>query len=243
MKVLYDGSFEGFLTLVYEVYYTKLMPTSIIKTEPQELLFEPLHVVFTDKQKAKKVLLGVQKKFSHENCKRIFHIFLCDTVSFEMDLLKFIVLGFKEHKALDNITIPSIFKLIMMEKELLHLAHKMYGFTRFQELEDDSLYARIETKFNILPFLGEHFSKRLGNHLFIIHDIKRSLAFIKDTTTMSIKDIASFETPNYSENEAYVLSLWKTFFKHVAIENRENKKLQKSHVPLLYRTYMSEFLG
>jgi probable DNA metabolism protein len=182
MKVFYDGSFEGFLTLVYDVYYEALAPSSIIKTEPKELLFEPLHFIFTDDTKAHKVLLALQNKFSKEHFQRIFHIFLCDNISFEMELLAFIVLGFKEQKALENITIPAVFKLQSMERELLRLTHKMYGFTRFEELEDGTLYAKIETKFNVLPFLGEHFSKRLGNHAFIIHDIKRSLAFIKDET-------------------------------------------------------------
>ncbi len=243
MNVLYDGSFEGFLTLVYDVYYEALNPTSIMKNEPKELLFEPLHVVFTDETKAHKVLLALQKKFSKEHYQRIFHTFLCDSISFEMELLAFIVLGFKEQKTLENITIPAVFKLQSMENELLRLTHKMYGFTRFEELEDGMLYAKIETKFNVLPFLGEHFCKRLGNHAFIIHDVKRSLAFIKDETTKHIKEVASFETPLLSQNETHVRELWKTFFTHVAIENRRNEKLQKSLVPLLYRTYMSEFLA
>jgi len=243
MNVLYDGSFEGFLSLVYDVYYDSLSPTSIIKAEPKELLFEPLHLIFTDEAKAHKVLLALQKKFSKEHYQRIFHAFLCDSISFEMELLAFIVLGFKEQKALENITLPAVFKLQSMQNELLRLTHKMYGFTRFEELEDGILYAKIETKFNVLPFLGEHFCKRLGNHTFIIHDMKRSLAFIKDETTRNIKEVASFETPLLSQNETHIRELWKTFFTHVAIENRRNEKLQKSLVPLLYRTYMSEFLA
>lgn len=243
MKVLYDGSFEGFLTLVYDVYYEALKPTSIVKEEPKVLLFEPLHTIFTDEHKAKKVLFALQKKFTKEHYQRIFHIFLCDSISFEMDLLAFVVLGFKDQKALSNITLPAVFKLQSLECELFRLTHKMYGFTRFEELEDGTLYAKIETKFNVLPFLGEHFYKRLGNHAFIIHDVKRSLAFIKDETTRHIKEVASFETPLLSQNEADVRELWKTFFTHVAIENRRNEKLQKSLVPLVYRTYMSEFLA
>lgn len=241
MKVLYDGTFEGFLTLIYEVYYAKLSPTSILKKEPKTLIFEPIHTIFTDSQKAHKVLFALQKKFTSKNFKRIFHTFLCDSFVFEMELLEYVIVGFKEQKELENITRSAIFKIHALEKELFRLTHKMYGFTRFEELEDKTLYAKIETKYNVLPFLGEHFKKRLGMHTFIIHDVKRSLALIKDEKTMHIKEIASYEVPNMSENEAHILSLWKTFFSHVAIENRRNEKLQKSLVPLLYRTYMSEF--
>jgi len=241
MIVLYDGSFEGFLTLVYDVYHEKLRPHCIIKEEPKTLLFEPLHTVFTDPTKAHKVLCALQNKFTKEHYKRIFHVFLCDSLSFEMDLLAFITLGFKDQTSLKNITIPSLFFIQRTEHELLRLAHKMYGFTRFEELEDGVLYAKIETKYNVLPFLGEHFKKRLGKHPFIIHDLARQLVFIKDDTHAKIEQLVSFETPITSEAEATFQTLWKTFFNSVAIENRRNEKLQKSLVPLLYRTYMSEF--
>ena len=241
MIVHYDGSFEGFLTLVYEVYYERLKPTTIIKKEPNSLIFEPLHTIFNDSLKATKVLQAIKKKFLPKYYQRIFHIFLCDSVDFEMDLLRFIIYGFRDQNTLENITLLPIFNLERLEKELLRLAHQMYGFTRFEELEDGSLYAKIETKFNILPFLGEHFYKRLGSSAFIIHDTKRSLAYIKDDKQASIHHIASFETPKHSQDESSVRALWKTFFKHTAIENRRNLKLQQSHVPLLYRTYMSEF--
>lgn len=241
MKVLYDGSFEGFLTLVYEVYYDKLNPSSIIKVEPNELLFEPMHIVFTDTHKAHKVLVALHKKFLPEYYKRIFHIFLCDSISFEMELLEFIFLGFKNQSLLQNITIPALFKLESLEKELFRLAHKMYGFIRFEELEDKTFYAKSATKYNVLPFLGEHFTLRLGNNPFIIHDTKRSLVYIKTDESSSIQTLASYDAPVLSSSEKTFKALWKTFFTQVSVQNRKNEKLQKQLVPLLYRTYMCEF--
>ena len=241
MILLYDGSFEGFLSLVYEVYYEKLHVSTIVKKMPETLLFERFHEVFTDEAKARKVLEGIEKHFSKEQQRTICNIFLCDTRAHEMTLLEYLRIGFKNPKELRNITNASIFYIQNLEKELLSLVHKMYGFTRFEELEDGTLYAKIETKFNIVPFLGEHFCKRLGNIPFIIHDIKRSLAFVKNDELREIRSIASFETPTYSEEESQFKALWKSFFKAAAIENRYNPKLQKSWVPLLYRTYMSEF--
>lgn len=76
MKVLYDGTFEGFLTLVYDVYYTKLRPDEILKHEPEVLLFEPLHTIFTDTQKAHKVLLALQKRFTEVHCSEFFTFFM-----------------------------------------------------------------------------------------------------------------------------------------------------------------------
>lgn len=241
MTVLYDGTAEGFLSLVYEVYYQKLHVNAILKKMPQTLIFERVHEIFTDALKSQKVLQALQKHFTKEHQKIIFSAFLCDTYAYEMALLDYIKIGFKNPKELNNINDPSIFYLQNLEKELLRFVHKMYGFTRFEALEDESLYARIETKFNVLPLLGEHFIKRLGTFDFIIHDVTRSLAFIKNGSHHEIRSIASFDAPSYSSEEEAFKALWKTFFKATAIENRHNPKLQQNFVPLLYRTYMSEF--
>lgn len=241
MILLYDGSFEGFLSLVYEVYYQKLEPKVIYKKIPSKLCFEEIYTIETDINKAKKVFTSLQKTFSKSHLNTIYHVFLCDSQNFEYDLLSFIQLGFKKQNNLSNITHPSIFRTHALEKEYLRLAHKMYGFVRFEELDDKIFYAKVETKFNILILLGNHFNKRLGNHPFIIHDIHRSLAYIKDNNFRGIKEVAKFETPLHSDDEKYFKTLWKTFFHSVAIENRKNHKLQKQLVPLIYRTHMCEF--
>ena len=241
MILLYDGSFEGFLSLVYEVYYEKIQVNSILKKMPESLLFERFHEVFTDEAKAHKVLDALTKHFTKEQQRTIFHTVLCDTRAYEMALLEYIRIGFKSKKELRNINNNHLFYIQNLEKELLSLVHKMYGFTRFEELEDGTLYAKIETKFNIVPFLGEHFCKRLGNIPFIIHDVKRSLAFVKNDELREIRSIASFDAPTFSSEEENFKALWKSFFKAAAVESRHNPKLQQSWVPLLYRTYMSEF--
>lgn len=241
MMVLYDGSFEGFLTLIYDVYYESLHVSSIVKKMPETLVFERFYEVFSDEKKAQKVFEAIHKHFTKEQQRTIFHTLLCDTRAYEMALLEYIRIGFKDPKALRNITNPNLFYIHNLEKELLCLVHKMYGFTRFEELDDGTLYAKIETKFNIVPFLGEHFCKRLGDIPFIIHDVLRSLVFIKNDDLREIRTIASFETPTYSSDEEKFKTLWKSFFKAVAVKERFNSKLQQSWVPLLYRTYMSEF--
>ena len=241
MVLIYDGSFEGFLTLVHEVYYQKIDPKIIYKAEPPNLCFDEIHTIETDIQKAKKVFTALKKHFPKPHLTTIYHVFLCDSQDFENDLLHFIQLGFKDIAHLSNITNTSIFRIHSLEKEYLRLAHKMYGFARFEELDDKILYAKIETKFNILMLLGNHFSKRLGNHSFIIHDIPRSLAYVRDNNQSTIKEVSAFETPTHSDAEIHFKKLWKTFFHAVAIENRKNHTLQKQLIPLLYRAHMSEF--
>ncbi|MGJ0344384.1 TIGR03915 family putative DNA repair protein [Aliarcobacter cryaerophilus] len=241
MILLYDGTFEGFLSLVYEVYYKKLKPTKIYKTLPNEILFEEILEIDTSKESGIKVLNAIKTKFPKEILEKILNIFMCDSKEFEMALLEYIVIGFKDSKQLYNINNSCVFYLNNLEKELFRVTHKLTGFIRFEELEDKTLYAKIESKFNVIYFLGRHFLKRFNNQNFIIHDINRKLAFVKMKNDYSIKEVAFFDEPNYSSNEEKFQKLWKSFFSGVTINERTNLKLQTQMVPLLYRTYMSEF--
>ena len=241
MILVYDGTFEGFLSLVYEVYYKKLKPIKIYRTLPNEMIFDDIIKIDTTKEEYEKVLNALKIKFPNEMIEKILNIFMCDSKDFELALLEYIIIGFKESKQLFNINNSCVFYLNSLEKELFRNVHKMTGFIRFEELEDKTLYAKIESKFNVVYFLGKHFLKRFNNQNFIIHDINRKLAFIKIENDFSIQEVAYFDEPIYSSNEEKFQKLWKSFFKGVTINERKNLKLQTQMVPLLYRTYMSEF--
>lgn len=242
MILVYDGTFEGFLSLVYEVYYKKLKPIKIYKTLPNEMIFEEILELKTSKDNAIKVLTAIKTKFPKELIQRILNIFMCDSKEFELYLLEYIIIGFKETKQLYNINNSCIFYLNSLEKELFRNVHKLTGFVRFEELEDGTLYAKVESKFNVVYFLGKHFLKRFNNQNFIIHDLNRKLAFVKIQNDFSVQEVAFFDEPTYSSNEQKFQKLWKSFFSGVTIKERINPKLQTQMVPLLYRTYMSEFL-
>jgi probable DNA metabolism protein len=241
MILLYDSTFEGFLSLIYEVYYKKLKPINIYKSLPNEIIFDEIQEIETNEENYKKVLEAIKTKFAKNILEKILNIFMCDSKDFEMALLEYIVLGFKDLRQLNNINNSCVFYLNNLEKELFKNVHKMYAFIRFEELEDGSLYAKLECKFNVVYFLAKHFLKRFNNQNFIIHDINRKLAFIKINDNYSLQEVAFFEEPNKSQNEDKFQKLWKSFFSGVTIKERINPKLQTQLVPLIYRTYMTEF--
>jgi len=241
MIAVYDGSFEGFLSLIHKVYYQKLAIHEIGKEMPQTLFLEDVVEIKTNEAHALKVLEALQKRFDKKHFKSILNCFMCDTLAFELDLLHFIIMGFRDPKQLNNINHLVVFNIQNYQKELFRLYHRMSGFIRFEELEDGTLYGKIDVKFNILHLLGQHFLKRFNNQRFIIHDLKRQLAFIKNDDFIGVRRVASFETPTLSPSEAKFKTLWQNFFESVSIVSRQDKKLQQQCVPLIYRTYMNEF--
>lgn len=241
MIVVYDGTFEGYLTLVYEVYHSALKIKGIEKKIPQTLFADEVVNIEYNEENSLKVLEALKTKFEKSHFETVLNIFMCEDTGFEMELLQFIILGFKDQKQLNNINHPFVFNILNLQKELFRFNHKMTGFVRFEELNDATLYAKIDTKFNILYFLGRHFLKRLSSQSFIIHDIKRETAFIKNDNFAGIRKVSHWDIPRYSKDEKKFQKLWKTFFQSVSIESRRNEKLQKQFVPLIYRTYMNEF--
>lgn len=108
-NLLYDGSFEGFLSLVYEVYHKKLRVNEIYTLSSDSLLSFDAQEIITNQTHAKRVLKSLHVKFLKEHYELIVNTFLCDCYHLEKELLEFIILGFKDQKNLKNINIQSIF--------------------------------------------------------------------------------------------------------------------------------------
>ena len=241
MVVTFDGSYEGFLTLVYESYYKKYTITKIA-TQQDPNLFDCINKdITTDIQKAKKVHDAMKQKFSQKGHKRVLHSFMSKDGSFYDDLFYYIRLGFKDATQLENITNKSVQNIHNIEKKIFRSLHKAYGFTRFVELEDKTLYAQVKLEFYILPLLARHFYKRLGGHDFMIYDVGSKMVLQKKDTDMQILNVSHISTPPLSVEEQKYSKLWRVFFQSVSIESRENKKLQQKMLPLIYREYMTEF--
>lgn len=66
--LIYDGTFEGFLTVVFECYAQQIVPTDICKeTSFQENLFIEKLTVNTDETKADRVWKALQAKLHQRN--------------------------------------------------------------------------------------------------------------------------------------------------------------------------------
>lgn len=238
----YDGTFEGFLSLVHESYIHKTIPDQITADESTPNLLDERQWIDTDDAIARRVAASLNERFSSEALQRIKHTFLCDDSSPERDLLLYIRLGFKSPRVLEDFAHPIVYAIHGYERRLLSTLHKMNAYLRFEELEDKTLYARISPPRNVLPLMGGHFRKRLRGENFIIHDTARSIALLHRENNINMMRVSSIQSPAFSEEEASFRHLWKTFFNSVAIESRINHSLQRSHVPMKYRTYMSEFI-
>lgn len=240
---LYDSTFEGLLTAIYEAYYSKNKPDKIYSIDNYELnLIDIVINIKTDLNKFKKVYEAIESKISIESLRKIYYVYLSEMKESSNMIYDYIRLGFKLgkevelYKHLDIVlNIDKISKKVSLEK------HRFTGFIRFKEV-NGFLYGKIEPDFNILPIIGSHFKNRLTNEFFIIEDTKRNIALIYDKNNyyLTVLSNEQKETLNYSKDTGMYEQLWQQYFKSTNITERENSKLQKRMMPTRYWHNLTE---
>jgi probable DNA metabolism protein len=118
--------------------------------------------------------------------------------------------------------------------------HRLLGLLRFQEV-GDVLYAPLTPDNDVIELLADHFTDRMKNEKFIIHDKKRNKAVIYNREEWMIRDFEYQEDVFVSQRERNFQEMWKGYFDHIGIKERKNPLLQRQFVPTRYRKNMVEF--
>ncbi len=236
---LYDGSFDGLLTLVFNCYVDKTLPQKIYKkSEYTPNFLDTAIYIETDYEKSKRIFNGVQKNICQEALYNSYNAFLSNEKDKEINILKYLCDGFDIGPKINNmITVAYVYKVINMRKRALAECHKLKGLLRFNEVSENLYYASIHPDNNIIEPLGHHFIRRMPNMNFIIHDKNRDICFLYNTKTYKIVDNENISIPShiqFSESEKNYQELWKMFFKTIAIKERTNPRCQMQFMPKKY---------
>lgn len=241
---VYDGSFEGLLTVIYEVYYNKDKPEVVFKKE--EYVHNFLHNVieiFSDENKWKKVYEAIKIKISGAVLRNIYLLHLSELKNIERLIIEYTKLAFKIGKDVDlHMYNAMIFEVHKVIKKVEYEKHRVVGFVRFASIGESLFYSKIEPDHNILELIMPHFSQRFKEENFIIHDIKRKIGGIysKEKGKWHIHTLYLEDIPQINNDELYN-KLWKEYFTSVSIKERKNHRLQKRMMPKRYWKHMSEF--
>lgn len=230
---IYDGSFEGLLSIVFDCYIKKVIPTKIISKDFVEPNFlEQIEKKITDHKKSNRIFNGIVKNISYETLYNSYYAFLSNSKEKEINILKYLLTGFVIGPKINTmLSVDFVFAVYSMRKKMLFESHRLKGLLRFIEIRDNLFYASIHPDNNVIENLGQHFIRRLPTQNFIIHDKNRNIAFIYNTKEYQIVDSSTLSLPSISENEKKYQELWTTFFKTIAIKERSNLKLQMQYMP------------
>ena len=250
LHLIYDGSFDGFLTCVFEAYQYKQTDVEFQKeSHVQHRMFTEGTLIITDTAKATRVWKGLSKKMSSQGVTHIYYAFQSEMDGVEGLLFDFILKVFSSDKNIEtDFSDPTVLKISKIVKHVGREKHRMEAFVRFKLTKDDWYFANIEPDFDVLPLIAKHFRKRYADQRWMIYDIKRHYAICYNLENVEFVTMEFDKDLNFTKNDELFFAkeelefqeLWKNYFDSTNIKSRKNMKLHIKHVPKRYWKYLSE---
>ena len=239
---IYEEGFQGLLSAIYEAFYAKERPEAIVSQRDHQATLHSVPVwVMINNEKADKVYKAIADKISKHALRYIYYAFLSDSREKGIRIYDYLKLGFKEGSKVDLYVadqrvkaLHDLYAKVAIEK------HRMHGLVRFQLLENGIYYARIEPDHDIAELLAPHFSKRLADQHWIIHDLAREKAVLYNQREWISTILTEKDLPPLKEEEHVVQEIWKKYFRHIAIAERKNQKVQRNFMPKRYWKHLTE---
>lgn len=233
---VYDGDFFSLIVLVVELIYRK-ESVGDIKTEEDYVPNLLSNLIKLEIENKDKKLKYIKNKLSKNVLNCMYYVYLSSNTNKEMIIYNFIKYYFKYNdKVFFYRHLDCVNASIKISGYVSREAHKLKGFLRFKEMRNNFLYAEMSPTNNVIGILANHFSKRLKNECWIIKDQRRDLYALYDTvrvTFLTGEDVVKLNL-DLNNNEEFIEDLWKTFFKTIAIKERENLRCQMNFMPKKY---------
>lgn len=148
-------------------------------------------------------------------------------------------------KIMNHLKSPYVQKVFELSRTVGNEAHYFKEFLRFRELESGILFAKINPKSQVLTCIADHFANRLPLENWLVYDETHKMVLVheaKKQWVILVNETMNLEkAKSLSEKERMFEKLWKGFCETISIKERENKELQRQHLPIWYRRNMVEF--
>ena len=257
--VLYEPSFEGWLSAVFYVYANKLQDDESLQLIAQDCyvpsLISQSTNVATDEDKAERVLTKLNKLLGRSGMRNILWGFLSEKDNIGTTLFQVVkyAIDYPSRHIMEDLGNLNVLDLVLTVKSVGREKHRMEAFVRFEHTTDDIYFARVEPDFNVLPLIGEHFRQRYQDQHWAIYDVARGYGIYYDKSkstptrpaalhTITDLDDAVLRNPAsiHSEDEQRYQKFWQGYFTNVNIKERKNPRLHKQYLPQRYWKYLSE---
>jgi len=249
-KIIYicENTPDGIFTAIYDAWASRIPDERldiIVDGDYTFELFAEYRYVETDMEKAVKVARSVSRKISPEAYRQMYVAALSHEEDKIMAVYRFLKLGFRAGASVTDMHgMQEVCRVFELCRNVSNEACSFREFLRFAELENGILLARIRPKNFVLPLIAGHFADRFPEeHFAIIDDTAQMGAFHEKGKKwfLSPIDAEAIERLWNSERSREYETLWKLFFKTIAIEQRRNYRCQRTMCALRYRDYMLEF--
>lgn len=248
---LYDKTFDGLLSVIFYSLKTRIEPDLIIGSlEYQSALFANTYEIETNQENADNIWNAFEQKTSYIESKTLFYVYLSEINDIEMLIYRYMKYIFsKENSVTKNYREMCILEIRNIRRKVLHEAHRMISFVRFQKTKELVYFAVIDPMYDVLKIIGKHFERRFANQKWIIYDTKRKYGLYydgKELQEIKFSDI-QFKTDGVplaeeqrSEYDTLIEKSWKQYYQSINIKERKNTKMHLRLLPKRYWKYLPE---
>lgn len=242
----YDGSFAGLLCALARSSDGP-EPAGFLRPLQPAGLFDRVEAVPTEESVATAFRQRCCCQISAAAFATLHYAFQSEAAGVEMLLWRYLRLGLRVGPKLEAMRAePRVQPVQQLAWRVQRETHRFLGFVRFREVCWPGgglfLYAAIEPEHDLLLFLARHFSERLGERPWAIHDLRRRQALFGEGGRVVLEHgVELAALPLDSGAEVQVAGLWRRYFQRLAIKERHNPQLQQQLVPLRYRRHLTEF--
>ena len=250
---VFDNTFEGLLTSVFEAYSRRVFPDALfLEGELLPLFHDEVFTVITEEEKAKRVWRGLQKKLSSGALSCLAQCWLAEEAETPMLLFRYIRKAIDAPRSIEtNFADPDVLEFSRMWKRVDWERLRMLQFIRFQKAADGTFFAAVEPEKNALPLAIDHFKDRFADQPWLIYDIKRAYGFyydLKEVRQVTFEEgsreghlvTGMLDESLMDKDEKLFQQLWKTYFKAICIKERLNPRKHKQDMPVRYWKHMTE---
>lgn len=257
--VLYEPSFEGWLSAVFYVYTNKLQDDESLQLIAHDCYIPSLIAqatsVATDADNAERVLIKLHKLLGRSGMRNILWGFLSEKAHIGTTLFQVIkyAIDYPSRHIMQDLGNLNVLELVQTVKSVSREKHRMEAFVRFEHTTDNIYFARVEPDFNVLPLIGEHFRQRYQDQHWAIYDVVRGYGIYYDKSKSTPSRPADLQTITnlddtvlrnpasiHSKDEQRYQKFWQGYFTNVNIKERKNPRLHKQYLPQRYWKYLSE---
>ncbi|HHX77759.1 MAG TPA: DNA metabolism protein [Firmicutes bacterium] len=241
-RIIYDGTFEGLLTVLKELFSNRGEEGEILAARNRRpVLFYVDRQVETDFLQAELMLKEIKDRISPAALRHVFYAYLSEEKEAGNLIYRYLKKGFALGRQVDfNVADADVAAVHALSMRVGREKHRLMGLARFRLLKGDIYYAPLEPDGDVLVLLAPHFRKRMPEENWIIHDLKREKAVLYNKKEWLISALKAGVRPEKAAEEKKFQLLWKKYFGSIAVKERKNLRLQASFMPKKYWRYLVE---
>jgi probable DNA metabolism protein len=247
----YDGSFEGLLTAVFDLYHRREMPDRLVADlAAPSPLFTDTHTVITDPDRAERVLRGLARHISPSAREMLYICHLSELPDIELTLVRYIRKALTSPLSIElNFADDDVLTLSKIYRKVVNERTRVLQFVRFRKTSDGIYFALIDPPYNVLPLCLDFFQDRYADQPWLLYDARRRFGAYYDRQKT---EIVRFQQPpvdlqtgrlaceQQDDDETTFQNLWKEYLHAITLPSRKNLRLQRQFMPKRFWKYLVE---